>query len=352
VGRAGRCPSVGCGRRPATAGAAAETARSRGQWWLLLLLAVLVALVAPRPAHSGGQSRAANLDVPPEIEQAIDELYGGNPDAALQAARKYENANPEDPLGYLLEGEARWWELYCSASEIRWGMVDAWDLPAGSANKPYLDAAKKAIELARRGEHAEAQPSAAESGIAHLYAGMGYALEARYYGLRGQSRATARAGVRGRSELLEALKLDPSLADADTGLGLYNYYVDTLSPMVKLLRLVLGIPGGSKRTGIQQLQIAMSQGPLTRVEARFYLAKNLRTYDHDYAQTESLLEPLARQYPRNPIFLLLLANVDLELGRRAQAAAELDRLARLQIPNSSCFSRSRELAKQLLQSAR
>lgn len=326
------------GARGSTGAAGALATAAASPRSFLVLLAALAALLAPRRA------RATGLNVPTEIRQALGQLYGGNPGGALRAARKYENAHPDDPLGYLLEGEARWWELYCSASELRWGMIDAWKLPAGSATKPYLDVTKKAIDLAER------QPGAAESAKAHLYAGMGYALEARLYGLRGQNRATARAGVRGRSQFLKALKLDSGLADADTGLGLYNYYVDTLSPAVKVLRFFLGIPGGSKRTGIHQLEIAMSRGQLTAVEARFYLAKNLRTYDRDYAQAQTLLEPLARRYPRNPIFLLMLGNIDLDLGRKAEASAELNQVERLEMPNDSCFDRSRELARQLLQS--
>ncbi|HEV2388266.1 MAG TPA: hypothetical protein VGS20_13535 [Candidatus Acidoferrales bacterium] len=304
---------------------------------LLVLLAALALLAAPRPA------RAASPGVPPEIQKALDDLYGGNPDAALAAARNYQRAQPDDPLGYLLEGEVRWWTLYCSASEIKWGMVDAWQLPKDSRYQAYLNTTKQAIHLA------EAQLKAGESARAHLYAGMGYALEARLYGLRGQSRATARAGVHGRKHLLKALESDPSLADADTGLGLYNYYVDTLSPMVKVLRFFMGIPGGSKRAGIRQLRVAMSRGQLTAVEARFYLAKNLRTYDHQYAQARDLLEPLAKRYPRNPVFLLALGDVEAELGHAAQASAELRRVEQLDIPDAACARRSRELARQLVQ---
>ena len=63
---------------------------------------------------------------------------------------------------------------------------------------------------------------------------MGDALAARLYGLRGEARSTARFGVRAREDLLRAIALDPSLADADFGLGLYNYYADTLSAAARV----------------------------------------------------------------------------------------------------------------------
>src|SRR5207253_6287962 len=96
-----------------------------------------------------------------------------------------------------------------------------------------------------------------------LYAGIGWGLKARLLGLWDDRRGTARAGVRAREHLFRAVQLDPELADAYTGLGLYNYYVDTLSAIAKILRFFMGIPGGSKREGMRQLELAMEKGEIT-----------------------------------------------------------------------------------------
>src|SRR5260370_25313440 len=135
-------------------------------------------------------------------------------------------------------------------------------------------------------------------------AAMGWMFRARLLGLRNQRRGTARAGVNARAHLLRCLQLDPQMADAYAGLGLYNYYVDTLSPIARILRFFTGIPGGSKAEGIRQLEIAMEKGDLTRVGARFYLAKNLRMYDRQYARSLEAQSPLIDQFPRNPSFQL------------------------------------------------
>ena len=74
--------------------------------------------------------------------------------------------------------------------------------------------------------------------------------------------------------------------DAYAGLGLYNYLADTLSGLAKVLRFVMGIPGGDKREGVRQLRIAMEQGVLTRAGARFYLANVLRIYEHDFSRLD------------------------------------------------------------------
>lgn len=315
---------------------------------MLAALVLLAAFVAPGPASAqqaagaARQQASSKLDLPPRARQAVEQIYAGDPAAAIAEARRLEAASPEDPFGFLLEAEARWWKLHCAESEIRYGMVDVWDLPKKPENPPYLATARKAVKLA------EAELKKDPTARVELWAGMGYALEARIHGLRGEKRATAHAGVKAREHLLKAIELDPALADADTGLGLYNYYVDTLSPIVKLLRFFLGIPGGSKKEGVRQLRAAMEHGEITAVEARFYLARNLRTYDHKYAEALEVAEPLVGDYPGNPIFLLLVADLEFELGRREQAAETLARIGKLQIPDAACAARAERLARELM----
>ena len=308
-----------------------------GRKFLLSVAALLIAaaLVAP-PAHAGG------ISLPPQAAQALDQIYAGNPGTGIAAARSIEQSDPSNPLGYAIEAEARWWKIYCASCEVQWGMVDAWKGGKGLDGDADLKLAEKVVQLA------SAHLAKQDSAEMHLYAGMGWALQARLYGLREERRKTARSGVRARSEFLRALQLDPHLADADVGLGLYNYYVDTLSPLVKLLRVFMGIPGGSKQEGVRQLEIGMEHGVLLPVVARFYLAKNLRTYDHRYDLAMSVAEPLATQYPHNSVFLLLVGNLNAELGHNA-AAADYFRAALSAVnPDPACAARVATIANEFL----
>ena len=186
---------------------------------------------------------------------------------------------------------------------------------AAPADDSYLVLSDKVTHLA------EARIAKGDSAEMELYAGLGWMLRARLLALRNERRATAHAGVMGRERFLRCLELDPQMADADTGLGIYNYYVDTLSAIAKVLRIFMGIPGGNKQDGIRQLETAMQQGVLTRVTARFYLAKNLRTFELDYVGSIAVMTPLVTEFPQNPMFQLILGDTEAKLNHKELAAA-------------------------------
>jgi hypothetical protein len=309
-------------------------------WLPIVLLAIFAA-----PAAS-----ARSLNVPPEAIATLDKIYSGDPHEGLRMAREIERANPASPLGFLLEGEARWSLIYCAACEMKWGMVDAWKRSKGTRawadgenhDDAYMAAADKAIELALVGI------ARSNNAADHLYAGMGYALKARLFDLRGETRAVAKAAVAGRQEFLDSLALDPQMADATAGLGLYNYYVDSLSSLVKVLRFFMGIPGGSKVEGLRQIEEGANNGVMLKVMARFYLARNLRTFDLEYAKAAGYMAPLAVQYPKNPAFLLMMGNLELEQGHTTEAEKNLRAVGDLQIRNAECAERATAMAREML----
>ena len=287
-------------------------------------------------------ARAAGIALSPEAAKALDQIYSGDNEAAVATARGIEQAQPDSPVGYLLEAEAQWWNMYCAACEIKWGMLDAWKRGKKPEDAAYLALADKAIQLAR------AQIAKSDTAEMHVYVEIGFALKARLYSLRDQKRDVAHAGVAARSECLRALQLDPDMADATAGLGLYNYYVDTLSGIAKMLRFFMGIPGGNKEEGIRQMKVGMERGVFLAVDSRFYLAKNLRTYDRHYDEAVQIAEPLATRYPLNPIFLLLLGNMNQELGRNDKAAEYFHAAQTAPIADPDCAARARELANSFL----
>jgi len=268
-------------------------------------------------------------------------MYSGRADESIAWARTVQLAHPAHPLGYLLEADALWWRIYCMSAERRYNTIDAWSQPRppDPAHDAYLALADTVIRLA------EASIAKSDTAEMQLYAGMGYALRARLLGLRYEKLGTARAGVESRRHLLRCLELDPAMDDAYLGLGLYNYFVDTLSAMAKVLRFFMGIPGGDKKIGLRQLEAAAEHGELTQFEARFNLAKNLRNYDHDYAHALDVAAPLAASYPGNAMFALLAGDIAAKLGHNAEAANKFQAAAAASANDPACAGRVQQLAR-------
>jgi tetratricopeptide (TPR) repeat protein len=297
---------------------------------LACLLVLTPLVISAHPPH---------LTLPPETPAILDKIYSFDIQGAVEAAKRMQEEKPNHPLGYLMETEALWWRIWCTSADFKYGMSDARRRPKLPGDQHYLELTARALSLA------EAQIKQGESAEMHFYAGMAEASAARLYGLRGESRNAARAGVRGREHLLRARALDPELADADMGLGLYNYYVDTLSAVARILRFFMGIPGGSKQEGVRLLENAIVQGVLTSNVARFYLALNLHRYDQQYEKALAVLAPLGEKYPENPLFQLSRGDLFAKLGRKQQALACYRAAGALPLQDAECQSHVQELAR-------
>jgi hypothetical protein len=284
------------------------------------------------------------LALPPDTSIILDHIYEGRRDLALTEIRHLQEQSPEDPLGYLLEAEVEWWRIWCVSAEFKYGMTMARHHAKAPGDEHYLELTAKAYKLA------EAKIRQHDSGDMRLYAALADALAARFYGIRSESRASARAGVRARENFIAALALDPTLFDAYTGLGLYNYYVDTLSMLARAMRFLMGIPGGSKEEGIQQLRRGMQEGQISAALARYYLALNLFNYDQRYEDALQVIAPLADKYPQNPMFQLMRGDLEAKLGRKqlAEASYRAADAAAATVPEEGCRAKIKQLVQQSL----
>jgi predicted Zn-dependent protease len=258
-----------------------------------------------------------------DLLAAFEQLRNGHYAQAIEAAQDLSAANPTDPLPRLLEAQALFELHYCQAGHITskevWHVSDVEKAPDDERFTSALNQAVKLSELMKR------DPNTAALG--HFLNGTAYAFRARLSTLREQPLASGRDGKRMREELLRAIALDESLsAEADVGLGLYDYYADSLSPIIKMLRFILFIPGGNIERGILKLQVAadarnlaafnnrnhenVSHGSaliLLQPEARWELARILGVREGRHGEAVKLLAQLVDHYPDNAIFALLAA---------------------------------------------
>jgi tetratricopeptide (TPR) repeat protein len=316
----------------------APDAISRGARRLNLRLCVMLAAFA-LSLTLASEARAENLSLPPGASATLDKIYSFDIEGAIADAQRLQTELPRHPLGYLLEADALWWKIFCTSAEFKYGMTDARHRPKLAADQHYFELAAKASSIAL------AQLKTHETAEMQFYAGMADAFVARLDGLRGENRATAHAGVHAREHFLRAVQLDPGLVDAEFGLGLYNYYVDTLSAIAKFLGFFMGIPGGSKQEGIRQLEHDMAEGVLTSSAARFYLALDLHRYDQQYERALAIIGPLVDKYPSNPLFQLARGDLYAKLGRKAQALACYRAAAAVPIQDDECRVHIKELAR-------
>lgn len=303
-----------------------------------MTIRILATLAVVCRGSSAAETRRMTL--PAEAGPLLQHIYSGRFNQGIREARAMQLKMPEHPLGYLLEAEAAWWKVWCTSAEFKYGM----NMPRHREKLPedqgYFDLLTKAYALA------EKNLTARETAEMDLYAGMAEALRARLDGLRGENRAAARAGVKAREYFLRALKLDPGLGDACLGLGLYNYYVDTLSSMARVMRFFMGIPGGNKEEGIRLLHRAVEEGELSPAEARFYLAINLHNYEQRYEEALQSITPLAEKYPENPLFQLARGDLLAKLGRKQQARICYEAAAAGKLDDAQCQQHVEVLLKE------
>jgi tetratricopeptide (TPR) repeat protein len=258
-----------------------------------------------------------------EAHHGLYLLMDGDPDAAIAVFKHVESEAPDSPLGFLLDADANWWKIYyLSANLVDPDVFDVVYMDSTPFDPHFEDLVQLAIRKSRA--MIQRQQDVARS---YLVEGMAYGLEARFQGLHDRDLPTARAGKKMRSLLMTALRMDPNLTDADLGLGIYNYFVDTLPTIIKMLRFLIALPGGDRTLGLEQLQTAAEKGDFTRPEAKFYLAKDFtRRNEMQWDKALTLFGELSKEYPDNQLWVLLQGSVQIRLGHK-QAGEALYRRA-------------------------
>lgn len=272
---------------------------------------------APSQAPPTGPS-SDDVQLLPLARQGMHQFLNGNPDGAIRIFQDMRRKDPKSPLGYLFEADATWWKIYLTIGNlVDPDVFDVVSKTSSPYDEPFQSLARETIRLADARVRAQ-------QGVARnlLYEGMAYGLLGRFYGLRDNDLPTARAGKKMRNLLLKTLQLDPNLTDAYLGIGTYNYFVAALPGIVKMLKFLIGLPGGNRQAGLEQLELAARKGDLVRGEAEFYLAKDFsRGDERQYDKSLFWFQELAREYPGNALWKLMEGSLQMRLGHRQAGEA-------------------------------
>lgn len=282
---------------------------------LILLVCSFGGAAIVRAAARPQTSEADQIKV---AQRGLDLLMNGDPDAALGVFQQIEKSDPDSALGYLMEADALWWKIYFTTGNL----IDPDVFEVGpNSTSPYDTRFNQLVDtaIAKARANRKANRDVARS---YLYEGMAYGLRGRLAAMRDSNMAAARAAKQMRSLLLTALQRDKNLRDAYAGLGLYDYFVDTLPTIVKLLRWIIGLPGGSRERGLQEIEYAAKYGELTRGEALYYLAKDYsRSSENQFAKSLELFKELRSQYPRNGLWTLMVGSLKIRTGHAEEGEA-------------------------------
>lgn len=124
------------------------------------------------------------------------------------------------------------------------------------------------------------------------------------------------------------LKLDPNYVDSYLSIGLYEYVIDSLPFGWKLLARVAGLKG-SKKKGIEHLEMVVNKGKNVSDDARVILASIL-TREGEHERALGLMTQLASKYPKNFVLGIERAVLLSRMGRRDESNSAFTNLLALE----------------------
>jgi hypothetical protein len=241
------------------------------------------------------------------LEQGYRHMYNREFDQAHHSFAEWQSLHPDDPMAPVSDAAAYLFSefdrLHILQSEFfthDQHFITDHKLTADPALKRKFEA-----DLARTKALAARAPSNPDFTFAALLASGLHsdylALIEKRYGASFQEMKQARLSA---EQLLAA---HPDYGDAWVAVGVENYMLSIkAAPMRWLLRLAGGET--DRALGIQKLKLAASKGHYLAPFARLLLAvAALR--DKDVNRARDLLETLAREYPRNPLYTQELARM-------------------------------------------
>jgi len=257
--------------------------------------AAFLSIAAPAGAELKGNDALTavyELILSAQFDRADAEIRRACPPAPTEACR-------------VLDAVSVWWRIQLDPDDR-------------SRDRLLNDRARVAVKAADGWTRRE--PASAE---AWFYLGAAYAPLVQWQVLRGERVAAARNGNRIREALERALQIDPAMADAHFGIGVYEYYADVASAAAKVVRWLLWLPGGDRADGLERIDRTRTSGSLLRAEADFQRYVIDIWYEHKPDEALAILKSLDARYPENPIFLQRIAEMyDTHLhDARASAAA-------------------------------
>ena len=277
---------------------------------MLLAASLRPALAGPVP---GGDPAFEAL-----ARQGIDHVYNLEFGEAEESFRALVRMNPGHPAGPFFLAMVQWWKIMIDMDDRR-------------LDREFLSALDHVVDMC------DSLLSENPNDVTAIFfkgGAIGFQGRLRFH--RDDYLGAANAGRKALPLVQDASALDPGNFDILLGSGIYNYYADVIPaeyPFVK--PLVLFIPPGDRRKGLEQLTLASQKGLYASIEASYFLLQIYYFYEKDFARALEIAVRLNSRYPNNMVFHRYLGRCHVSLNNWTMAEevfADVAGRARRQMP--------------------
>jgi tetratricopeptide (TPR) repeat protein len=236
------------------------------------------------------------------VQRGIDAIYNIEFSRADSEFGEVIRLMPDHPAGYFFRAMTQWWRILSNFEDE-------------SHDKEFLASLDKVVEMCEKSLDKD------ESDVTALFfKGGAIGFKGRLRANRGSWLAAANDGVVAMSAIRKAFKLDPGNSDVLLGMGIYNYYADVIPGQYPIIKpVMIFLPSGDKKKGLEQLELAAQKARYARVEAMYFLLQTYFTYERQFVRALQLAQELHNRYPRNPLFHRMYGRCYVSLGYWGEA---------------------------------
>jgi tetratricopeptide (TPR) repeat protein len=241
---------------------------------LLLLLTLSVPAAARQSSLTPAMDRL--------VMDGVDSIYRMDFDAADEAARKATALDPDYPHAYLGAAATDFIRYVYGPTQVDDRLVQSFEQKA-----------EVAIGVAERWLKTHPKDS-----DALLVLGSGYGIRARLALERHQWLKAWTSGSRSMKYIRASIAADPEQYDSYLGVGMFDYYTDTIPRFAGWLAKVM--LGGDRARGLREIRLAAEKGHFARTAAQLILVE-IDTQDEfgarDTADAVRLMNGIRARYP-------------------------------------------------------
>jgi hypothetical protein len=304
---------------------------------LLLTIAIFSSSVFALPQSQQAASQTQTINEAAKANSSttsaeFDQLRAEGNDAVYSleykvAREKFDRMvkiAPDHPAGYIYLANNLWLEWLNSSRRLSASLYNGDSFYQQDAEedkfdpkreKEFNDLIRQAIAVAK----ARVQKNPADT-EALYYQGAALGLRAGYSVTVKRSFRRAMGDANGSIQIQKrVVKMDPNYNDAYLSIGLYEYVIDSLPFIWKTLARLAGLKG-SKKKGIEHLELATQKGKFAADDARVILI-GLYSREKQPEKALEVISYLAAKYPRNYLLGVERANMFYQRGRKDEGAA-------------------------------